>query len=79
MNLDEIHPDTRVIFISISKAVVMMKRHHKSQEQFQMLCHEVWETMELNGIDKFEEFITGIAKSGLVDLLKVMGVEPNAN
>lgn len=56
-DLDELTPDHKFIVIAMMKSVVLAHEMGKTKKEFLKICESVWESMELNDIDHFKEFI----------------------
>jgi hypothetical protein len=58
MNLSDLPDEIDFLFTTIGQATVSAAKRGHDKEFFMKFCQGMWETMELNGLDKFSKILT---------------------
>ena len=59
IHFDDLPPEIGFLFLSIGQAAVSASQRGIPKEFFVEFCSEMWETMEMNGVDEFGKIIMG--------------------
>jgi hypothetical protein len=54
LDFESFPPSLQKIMLSLFVAAIGSKKDELSKEQFLEFCHHIWETMELNGVERLE-------------------------
>lgn len=57
MELEDLDENAKFIFFSFSQAAIRMRDLNQTQERYLDFALDVWETIDMNGIDKMHEMI----------------------
>lgn len=57
MKLNDFPHYARMSFLHLSQVCLIMKRENEDKKRFLEFCDGVWDTVELNGLEKMEKMI----------------------
>ncbi len=70
-DLESLSMEGRIIFIAMTQAAIIGNDHGSSKKDFIELASSIWDTLELNGVDKLRAVIGEAMNSDLDKLFEI--------